>query len=122
MNMPFHRKQVIILILALLLAAASYLIPLPQQALPPNPVALPGETPTMGDTVLFARESAIRWRLPVILSEPQSPAVSTSTLATALNPSTPTARQYLNPQDIGNGERLHLNNTPLLWPVGDLRQ
>ena len=31
MNIQLHRKQIVILILALLLAAASFLIPLPQR-------------------------------------------------------------------------------------------
>lgn len=75
MNTQIHRKQIIILVLAMALAAVSYWIPLPQHS-KPYPSSILREstnlsTPT--ETIAYAREPAAIWRFPVTIQTPQTP-------------------------------------------------
>jgi len=76
MNTQIHRKQMIILGLAMALAAASYWIPLPQQSEPySSPLVLRESTnhsSASTETLAYAREPATIWRFPVTLQAPRT--------------------------------------------------
>jgi hypothetical protein len=75
MNIQLHRKQIIMLVLAMLLAIVSYWIPLPQQPVPavePPKLSEPVEKTQRVEPVVFARESATMWRFPITVAVPQT--------------------------------------------------
>ena len=74
MNIQLHRKQVIMLLLAMLLAIASYWIPLPQQPTYPEErakLSKPAEKTKLVEPLAFTRESATMWRFPITVAIPQ---------------------------------------------------
>jgi hypothetical protein len=122
MNMQIHRKQIIILILAIALAAASYWIPLPQQSEPSSSSLIlhqstHSSTPSV-KTIGYARESATIWRFPVTIQAPQT-SVSTASTPPAedMRPAQalPAAPRSMERGDFANGE----DNIRLL-PVKEL--
>jgi hypothetical protein len=122
MNMQIHRKQIIILMLAIALAAASYWIPLPQQS-EPNSSSLILHEPTPSSapsakTIRYARESATIWRFPVTIQAPQTPVRTASTPpAEGMQPAQalPAMPPLMDRRDFVNGE----DNIPLM-PVKEL--
>jgi len=126
MNTHLHRKQIVILALAMALAVASYWIPLPRQTdaqpsssrlLGPMSQALPEEA------IAYAREPATIWRFPVTVKVPQTPVQTTSRpqAEDAHSVMSLTETRWLGQQDFTNGDR---NSTryPLLAPVKGLDQ
>lgn len=79
MNHQIHRKQIIVLVLALLLAMASYLIPLPQrpEQQPKSGVYAPVRQAAPAKPPIVTRETAITWRFPIKTQIPQADDVST---------------------------------------------
>ena len=122
MNIQLHRKQVIILGLAMILAVASYWIPTPPQSLPlgsrpglSDPVG--GSGPT--ESIAFAREPATTWRFPVAGQIPQtipsrSEAAARVEDAPLEQPSP--GKQFLDPRELANGDATRLGNV-LIVPV-----
>ena len=120
MNTQIHRKQIIILVLAMGLAAVSYWIPLPQQS-KPDPSSILREstnlsTPT--ESIAYAREPATIWRFPVTVQIPQTPVQATSAPQTKETPSDQAlpATQLMDQRDFTNDGMV---NFPLM-PVKEL--
>ena len=124
MNMQIHRKQMIILMLAIALAAASYWIPLPQQSKPYASSSLilhesTHSSASSAEATGYARESATIWRFPVAIQIPQTPVRTISTSpaegmgsAQAL----PTMPRLMDQRDFVNGD---MNNSALI-PIKEL--
>lgn len=122
MNIQLHRKQVIILGLAMILAVASYWIPTPQRSLPlgsrpglSDPVGGSGST----ESIAFAREPATTWRFPVAEQIPQtmpSHADSTARIEDAPLEQPLPSKQFLDPRDLANGDATRLGKV-LIVPV-----
>lgn len=126
MNTHFHRKQVVILVLAMALAAASYWIPLPRQAdiqSSPSPSRMLGpiDQVALKESMAYAREPATIWRFPVTVQAPQTSmqAATRQSAHEALSvPSSPEKR-WISQQDFMNGDRIPTQR-PLLAPVKGL--
>jgi hypothetical protein len=124
MNTQIHRKQIIILVLAMALAAVSYWIPLPQQSQPyPSPLILRESThlSTPTETISYVREPATIWRFPVTIQIPQTPVQATlapQTEDTQSVQALPPAR-LMNQRDFANGGDMPTVNPPLM-PVKEL--
>jgi len=76
MNMQLHRKQVFMLVLAMLLAIASYWIPLPQRPVSSEEgqkLSDPVKNVSFVEQAIFARESATQWRFPIAVAIPRTP-------------------------------------------------
>jgi hypothetical protein len=123
MNIQIHRKQMIILVLAIALAAASYWIPLPQQSEPSSSPSLilhestPSSAPS-AKSIGYAHESATTWQFPVTIQAPQTPVWTTSTPpAEGMQPAQalPTMPRSMDWRDFVNGE-----DNILLMPVKEL--
>ena len=124
MNTHFHRKQVVILVLAMALAAASYWIPLPRQAdiqSSPSRMLGPIDQVALKESIAYAREPATIWRFPVTVQAPQTSmqAATRQSAHEALSvPSSPEKR-WISQQDFINGDRIPTQR-PLLAPVKGL--
>ncbi|MCB1826083.1 MAG: hypothetical protein KDJ54_16500 [Candidatus Competibacteraceae bacterium] len=103
MNHQIHRKQIIVLVLALSLAMASYLIPLPrrpdQQSKSGVPESKSGVYAPVKQTVpakppVVTRETAITWRFPIKTQIPQAD-VSTLDVGTSEVPPAPSTTAEL---------------------------
>ncbi len=126
MNTPIHRKQIVILTLAMGLAAASYWIPLPRQSSnSPLPARMLGSVDQVASegAVAYARESATIWRFPVTIQAPQTPVQAIAKQSVEKMPSIAPSpdKKWLSQQDLSNGERLP-NQNSLLVPVRGLEQ
>lgn len=111
MNIQLHRKQAIMLVLAMLLAIASYWIPLPQQPTFPEEqpkLSDPVEKPKFTEPPTFPRESAAMWRFPIIAPNSQTarldPLVQPGSSGEAL--SWP-AKRSIDSRERDNSETLH---------------
>ncbi|HPF59026.1 MAG TPA: hypothetical protein P5149_13255 [Candidatus Competibacteraceae bacterium] len=121
MNTQIHRKQIIILVLAMALAAVSYWIPLPQKSQLYSSSTL-GESPnlsTPAETLAYVREPATIWRFPVTLQMPQKApiqaALAPEKKETQLDQPLP-ATQLINQRDFTNNGMTN----PSLVPVKEL--
>ena len=118
MNTHLHRKQIVILALAMALAVASYWIPLPRQTDAQSSRLLgPIDPATPAEAIAYARESAAVWRFPVTVQVPQTPvqtAVQQSAAEVRPVPSSPEKRS-ISPQDFTDGARSTTH--PSLAPV-----
>lgn len=118
MNTHLHRKQIVILALAMALAVASYWIPLPRQTdAQPSRLFGPIDQATPAEAIAYAREPAAVWRFPVTVQVPQTP-VQTAAQQSAAEvrpvPSSPEKRS-ISPQDFTDGARS--TTYPSLAPV-----
>ena len=122
MNIQLQRKQAIMLVLAILLAIASYWIPLPRQPAPAveSPkLSEPVEKSLIVDSVVFARESATMWRFPITAVIPQTMQKDPMVQSEDRRPLSPwAARQMIDAREIGNGETLRLGK-PTFAPTKD---
>ena len=120
MNTQIHRKQIIILVLAMALAAVSYWIPLPQKSNPyPSPILREStnlSTPT--EIVAYAREPATIWRFPVTIQIPRTPIQATSApqIKETQSDQVLPATRLMDQRDFANDGRV---NFPLM-PVKEL--
>lgn len=124
MNTQIHRKQLIILMLAMALAAVSYWIPLPQQSESyPSPSILHESTHLAApkEEITYSREPATIWRFPVTLQVPRTPVRATATPQTKDIQSVQTspATQLMDQRDFVNGIGMPIVN-PSLVPVKEL--
>jgi hypothetical protein len=119
MNTHLHPKQIVILVLAMALAAASYLIPLPRKTdiqLSQLPGLLDPAAPA--ETIAYAREPATVWRFLVTLQVPRTP------VQNAVQRSAEEARpvrslleeRWIGQQDFTDGDRIP-TTYPSLAPV-----
>lgn len=119
MNMHLHPKQIVILVLAMALAAASYLIPLPRE-IDIQPSQLPGliDPAAPAEAIAYAREPATVWRFPVTIQIPRTP------VQNAVQRSAEEARpvwllpgeRWIGQQDFTDGDRIP-TTYPSLAPV-----
>jgi hypothetical protein len=114
MNTHLHRKQIVILALAMALAAASYLIPLPRQtdAQPPRLLGLIDQA-TPAEAIAYAREPATIWRFPVTVQVPQTPIPIAARLAEAVESESSLSKSRLmSPQDFTSSDRIPVHYPP----------
>ena len=122
MNIQLHRKQVIMLVLAMLLAIASYWIPLPQQSgSPGEPQKLsdPVDRPKGMEELAFARESATLWRFPITVAIPRT--MQPDPVVRSEEPRLTSAwatRQWIDVLEIGHDETRRRGN-PEFVPTRD---
>lgn len=119
MNAHLHPKQIVILALAVVLAAASYLIPLPRQT-DTQPSQLLGliDPAAPAEAIAYAREPATVWRFPVTIQVPRTP------VQNAAERSAEEARpvrslleeRWIGQQDFTDGDRIP-TTYPSLAPV-----
>ncbi len=125
MNTHFHRKQIIILVLAMVLAAASYWIPLPRQTdVQPSPSRLFGSTDQAvpEETVAYAREPATIWRFPVTVHVPQTAVqVAKQSVKEALPVPLLPEKRWIGQQEFISGDQTPVRHL-LLAPVKALDQ
>ena len=119
MNTHLHPKQIVILVLAMALAAASYLIPLPRET-DTQPLRLPGliDPAAPAEAIAYAREPATVWRFPVTLQVPRTPvqnAAQRSVEEARPIPFLPEKR-LIDQQDFTDGDRIP-TTYPSLAPV-----
>ncbi|MCP5158776.1 MAG: hypothetical protein H6975_05060 [Gammaproteobacteria bacterium] len=119
MNTQIHRKQIVILALAMALAAASYWIPLPQSSDPyPSPSMLRESTnlSALTESITYAREPATIWRFPVIIQVQQTPiqAVSAPQPEARQSAQTLPAVQLMDQRDFVNDSNMLKPNAPLM--------
>lgn len=125
MNTQIHRKQLVILILAMALAAASYWIPLPQQSESYPSSSILRESTRLSvpkEAVTYAREPATIWRFPVIIQAPRTP-VRTATAPEKediQSVRTAPAARLMDQQDFINGDSVPMVNHPSLMPIKEL--
>ncbi len=120
MNIQLHRKQVVMLMLAMLLAIASYWIPLPQQSTSPverTQLSEPLENTKPAEPLAVTRESATLWRFPITVALPRT--VQPDPMVQSEDPpQAPSwaARQLIDAREIGNSGRL---GEPAFAPTND---
>jgi hypothetical protein len=124
MNTQIHRKQLVILTLAMALAAASYWIPLPQQSesYPSSSILRePARLSTPTEAVTYAREPATIWRFPVTIQVPRTPVRAAAAPRTedVQSVQTAPAPQLMDQRDFANGSGMPMVNPPLM-PVKEL--
>lgn len=115
MNTHLHRKQIVILALAMVLAAASYLIPLPRETATQSVRLLGSIDQVMPEkAIAYAREPATIWRFPVTVQVPQTPISTTARLeeVTESESSLPKSR-LMSQQDFTNSDRIPVHYPPL---------
>ena len=120
MNTHLHRKQIVIFALAMMLAAASYWIPLPHQksgvSSSSSQLFSPIGRAALEEAIVYSREPATIWRFSVAVRAPQAPIQTAKPLAEDVKPvpSLPKPR-LISRRDFTNGDR-----TFLLAPVKGL--
>lgn len=123
MNTQIHRKQLVILTLAMALAAASYWIPLPQHS-ESYPASILRESTLLStpkETITYAREPATIWRFPVTIQVPRTPVRAAASPQTEDVQSVQTAPavQLMDQRDFANGSGMPMVNPPMM-PVKEL--
>jgi hypothetical protein len=123
MNFQLHHKQLFMLVLAMLLAIASYWIPLPRQPVPTDvqpKLSAPVEEIKLGEQLDFTRESASSWRFPIAVGIPRTPrpepVVQVSDPHSAQSWAT---RQWIDAREIDNDVR---SGKPEFAPTSDSEQ
>lgn len=117
MNHQIHRKQIIVLVLALLLAMVSYLIPLPQRPdqQPKSGVYAPVKQVVPAKPPVVTRETAITWRFPI---KTQMPQVSASILdvgtGDASQAQSMTVERLVSRDNLASDEKIQAAAAPLL--------
>lgn len=117
MNHQIHRKQIIVLVLALLLAMASYLIPLPQRPdqQPQSGVYAPAKQAVPAKPPIVTRETAITWQSPI---KTQIPQVSASVLdvgtGEASQAQSMTVKGLASRDNLASDEKIQAAAAPLL--------
>lgn len=120
MNTQIHRKQIIILVLAMALAAASYWIPVPRKSELYSSSML-RESSTLSaptETITYVREPATIWRFPVTIQAPRTPVPAASVVQMENTPSIdglPSAR-LMDQRDFADDDII---SSPLM-PVKEL--
>lgn len=125
MSIKLHRKQVVMLGLAMLLAIASYWIPLPQQPTSPQEqprLSEPVEKTGLEEPLAFARESTTPWRFPITVAIPQTarPELMARSGEPYPAPSL-VAKHLIDVREIGNDDALRLDE-PAFVPTKDLER
>ncbi|MCB1777849.1 MAG: hypothetical protein KDI50_10470 [Candidatus Competibacteraceae bacterium] len=134
MNMQIHRKQIIILMLAMVLAVVSYWVPLPQQSTPYAPSSLilhesTDSSAPSAETISYARESATIWRFPVALEIPQTPVRTVAASPVKeLNSAPPPVKEMSSTQTLPTPRLMEqqdfvnddMGYSPLMMPVKEL--
>jgi len=126
MNIQLRRKQILILGMAMLLAVASFWIPMPQQSAPQN--ATPERSKPVGgsgaaEAIVYAREPASAWRFAVSEHMPKSaPAGEGAAIDPAVPGEVSAATRWLDPRELGNGAPARLGDKALILPVKNLEQ
>lgn len=125
MNTRLHRKQIVIVGMAMMLAIASFWVPSPQPTAsgPESGVSEPIRHSVPVEAIAFAREPATTRRFPVAEQIPQTTAYTDSSAKTKHDLSTeslPTT-QFLDPRELGNGDSAQLGKV-LVVPVKNLDQ
>lgn len=119
-----HSKQIVILTLAVVLAIASYWIPLPKQGGPQTlipPASEPAGQSAPNQSMTFAREPAITARFPVMVRIPQSAVQAqpeTQGKFGTVDSRSPHLPIRLDATDLANGDGIRPGN-PTLAPVKD---
>ena len=121
MNIQLHRKQIVIVGIAMILAVASFWVPLPRQSTAsgsePGSPNLIGRSAPVG-AIAFAREPATIRRFPVGEQILQTMVYAEPTAKAENRPATeslPTT-QFLDQRDLANGGSTRLGNV-LVVPV-----
>jgi hypothetical protein len=120
MNMQLHRKQVFMLVLAMLLAIASYWIPLPQRPVSSDEgqkLSDPVKNASFVEQVIFARESATQWRFPIAVAIPRTPQPeSVVQVSDPRSAQSWVTRQWIDVREIDHDVRL---GKPAFAPTSD---
>jgi hypothetical protein len=125
MSIQLHRKQVIMLVLAMLLAIASYWIPLPQQPASSQEqpkLSEPAEKTMLEEPLAFARESTTPWRFPITVAIPRTTRPELMARSGEPYPAPSLVAEHLiDVREIGNDDALRLN-VPAFVPIKDLER
>ncbi len=118
MNTQIHRKQLIMLVLSMALAIASYWIPLPPESHMLNPeLSKATAHPAPVEPTSFAHESMTTWRFPITVRTPQT-AVHPDGAITQPDDDARPVKHLIELRDVSNGERNYLNHSALV-PITD---
>lgn len=118
MNIQLHRKQILILGIAMLLAVVSFWIPMPQRPTPQS--AIPERTEPVGgsgspEAIVYAREPATTWRFSV--AERALKSVPIAAGPEEARPDDTAATRLLDPRELVNGDPARLGKKALILPV-----
>jgi hypothetical protein len=124
-DQQLHRKQIVMLVLATVLAIGSLWIPLPQQAAQQTSKSVfsePGGRFAPIDSMTFAREPATASRFSVMASIPPTAIPADSIIQDKAGkddgrPGQPSSLK-LNSHDLANGDKIRSGNPPLA-PIKD---